>query len=175
VFRVIWGVAGSSTARFAQFVKGPDAMIAYARGVMKPAQPFIAGHNPLGAAMVVALLAALVLQASTGLFAKDQDDFLGIAVGPLADSVSELWTHRLTHLHHLNHAVVELLIYVHILANVLYAMVLRQNLIGAMFTGRKALHGPYAAEPLTFAPNSRAIGAFAAAVVAVWAVIILQK
>jgi len=33
VFRVYWGIVGSSTARFAQFVKGPRAVMAYAKSL----------------------------------------------------------------------------------------------------------------------------------------------
>src|SRR5688500_7238521 len=32
VFRVVWGFIGSSTARFAGFVRGPRAILAYLRG-----------------------------------------------------------------------------------------------------------------------------------------------
>ena len=32
VFRLIWGVAGSSTSRFASFLRGPAAVLAYLRG-----------------------------------------------------------------------------------------------------------------------------------------------
>ncbi|HEX9948302.1 MAG TPA: Ni/Fe-hydrogenase 1 b-type cytochrome subunit, partial [Allosphingosinicella sp.] len=32
LFRILWGFAGSSTARFAAFVKGPSAVSAYLRG-----------------------------------------------------------------------------------------------------------------------------------------------
>src|SRR4051794_18611755 len=55
LFRLIWGFAGSDTACFAAFVRGPAAIRRYLRGEA-PASP---GHNPLGALSVVALLAAL--------------------------------------------------------------------------------------------------------------------
>jgi cytochrome b len=50
LFRLIWGVVGSETARFRQFVKGPAAIRRYLRGG-EAEQP---GHNPLGGLMVVA-------------------------------------------------------------------------------------------------------------------------
>jgi cytochrome b len=46
LFRLIWGVMGSETARFSQFVKGPAAIRAYLQGKWTP-RP---GHNPLGGA-----------------------------------------------------------------------------------------------------------------------------
>ncbi|HSV28809.1 MAG TPA: cytochrome b/b6 domain-containing protein, partial [Candidatus Omnitrophota bacterium] len=51
VFRLAWGVAGSRTARFTDFVKGPRAIAEYLR------RPYaVVGHNPLGALSVLALL-----------------------------------------------------------------------------------------------------------------------
>ena len=34
IFRLIWGVLGSDTARFSQFVRGPSAVMAYLRGTL---------------------------------------------------------------------------------------------------------------------------------------------
>jgi len=36
VFRIYWGFAGPETARFAQFVKGPGAVLAYVPKLLKP-------------------------------------------------------------------------------------------------------------------------------------------
>ena len=80
IFRVLWGVFGSSTARFASFVRGPKAVIGYLAGSWRGI-----GHNPLGALSVVALLALVSLQVGFGLFASDED---GIMQGPLASRVS---------------------------------------------------------------------------------------
>ena len=53
LFRLLWGVLGSDTARFARFVRGPGAMLAYLCGSLPEHR--IPGHNPLGALMVLAL------------------------------------------------------------------------------------------------------------------------
>src|SRR5215510_8334835 len=63
-FRLYWGFFGASTARFRQFVRGPRAITNYLRGAWPPA----AGHNPLGALSVLALLALLAAQVALGLF-----------------------------------------------------------------------------------------------------------
>jgi len=76
IFRLLWGVFGSSTARFASFVKGPKAVFGYLQGTWRGI-----GHNPLGALSVVALLAMVGVQVGLGLFASDED---GIMQGPLA-------------------------------------------------------------------------------------------
>ncbi|WP_017665214.1 cytochrome b/b6 domain-containing protein [Porphyrobacter sp. AAP82] len=92
VFRLLWGFAGPQTARFAQFVKGPRAVLAYLRGD-KAAGPAI-GHSPLGGWSTMVLLAAMLLQASLGLFAGDPFDGTTGPLNPLvgaalADAITE--------------------------------------------------------------------------------------
>lgn len=65
VFRLCWGIWGSDTARFSRFVRGWAGIRGYLKnGIPEHIQP---GHNPLGALMVVALLAAVSFQVGTGL------------------------------------------------------------------------------------------------------------
>ncbi len=80
IFRLLWGMVGSSTARFASFVRGPKAVLGYLRGTWRGI-----GHSPLGALSVVALLGMVGVQVGLGLFASDED---GIMQGPLARLVS---------------------------------------------------------------------------------------
>src|SRR4029078_4535731 len=82
LFRIGWGLAGSSTARFSSFVRGPGAVVRYVRNRFH--WP-LAGHAPLGALSVLALLALLFVIVGTGLFAADED---GLFSGPLAYLVS---------------------------------------------------------------------------------------
>ncbi len=64
--RLGWGFAGSRYARFGQFVRGPRATWAYACAVLRRREPRHIGHNPLGAYMIVALLASVCALALTG-------------------------------------------------------------------------------------------------------------
>ena len=80
IFRLLWGFVGSSTARFANFVRGPRSVLGYLRGGWRGI-----GHTPLGALSVIALLALTALQVVLGLIASDED---GIMQGPLAGFVS---------------------------------------------------------------------------------------
>ncbi|MES2992865.1 MAG: cytochrome b/b6 domain-containing protein [Pseudomonadota bacterium] len=66
VLRIVWGVRGSHYARFAQFVRGPRAAWRYARAVAARREPRHLGHNPLGAWMVLALMACVAGLALTG-------------------------------------------------------------------------------------------------------------
>ena len=63
IFRLLWGFVGGSTARFANFIRGPRAVFGYLRGGWRGI-----GHNPLGALSVVALLAMAGIQVVLGLF-----------------------------------------------------------------------------------------------------------
>ena len=54
-FRLVWGFVGGRYARFASFVRGPSAVLAYLRGQGSHSP----GHNPLGALSVLAMLAAV--------------------------------------------------------------------------------------------------------------------
>ena len=66
VLRIVWGLVGTHYARFAQFVRGPRASWRYARRVAAGREPRYLGHNPLGAWMVVALMACVAGLAVTG-------------------------------------------------------------------------------------------------------------
>lgn len=64
--RVVWGFAGSRYARFAQFVRGPGAVVGYLRDMAAGRERRHVGHNPAGAAMIVALLLSMAGTAWTG-------------------------------------------------------------------------------------------------------------
>src|SRR5687768_17603225 len=68
-FRVAWGFAGGTKARFAGFVRGPRAALEHVRAIAGRRLAAHAGHKPLGGWMVVAMLLALLTQATAGLFA----------------------------------------------------------------------------------------------------------
>lgn len=130
-FRLIWGVIGGSTARFAHFLPSPAGLRAYFR--QDAAAPLRAGHNPLGALSVVALLAALCVQIGTGLFAVDTD---GLESGPLSHLVDFSQGRLAAEIHEVSFAVLQILAALHILAILFYLVARRRNLIGPMITGR---------------------------------------
>ena len=130
-FRLAWGFVGPRYSRFTSFVRGPGAMIEHLRG----RQPYpIAGHNPVGAASVLAFLGSLALQAGTGLFANDE-----IAnAGPFYGWVTHETSKRLTALHDLNSSLLLALIVAHLVAIAWYDGRRRLGLVRAFWTGRKA-------------------------------------
>lgn len=131
--RILWGFVGTRHARFGDFVRGPRAILRYLReGTDRDGQR-IAGHNPLGALMVLAMLAMLLVQAALGLFANDQV----MSTGPLFGHVSAETSDRLTSLHKQLFDVIVAAIAVHVVAALFYLGVRRENLILPMVTGRK--------------------------------------
>jgi len=64
--RLVWGLVGTRYARFTQFIKSPAATIGYLRDIMRGREQRYLGHNPAGAAMIVALMLAMAGCAFTG-------------------------------------------------------------------------------------------------------------
>jgi cytochrome b len=157
LFRLIWGVAGSETARFARFVRGPRAIVRYLGGD----DPAPLGHSPLGALSIVAMLAALAAQIGLGLFAIDED---GLEEGPLSHLVSFDAARRVAGLHHKVFWVVVALAALHIAAIFFYRFVRGRHLVGAMVTGRTRWEGAAPA----MAPWWRAVLAAAVAGAVAW-------
>ena len=127
IFRVLWGFVGSSTARFASFVRGPRAIADYWRGRWVGI-----GHNPLGAISVLALLIALAVQVGLGLISQDED---GLYLGPLAMLVSTDTSDKARHIHELWFDVILALVALHLLAIVYYRL-RGKKLALPMITGR---------------------------------------
>ena len=157
-FRVAWGFAGTRHARFASFVRGPRALLAGLRagGVAT------VGHNPLGALSVLAMLALLLLQGATGLFANDEIMSMGPFYGWIAPELSN----RITTLHRASSDWLLALIGLHVVAVAFYVRVRRQPLVRAMITGRKPAADVPAAEAIAGSRVLLAVVIVAALVVA---------
>ena len=134
-FRILWGFVGSHHARFAKFMRGPKAVLEYAKSAKHKNSPQYAGHNPLGALSVVAMVVALLAQAVLGLFSND-DLMLD---GPYASLVSKATSDLLTKLHKLNADLLLILIGLHLAAIAFAYFYKKENLLKPMITGKKSL------------------------------------
>lgn len=138
LWRLIYGLFGSTTARFSAFVRGPRAVVQYLRsafGARKETAAYVLGHNPAGGWMVLLLLAVVLAQAVTGLFAND-DIF---SEGPLANKVSTATSDAMTGWHKgILFPLLQVLVALHVAAAFFYLFVKGENLIRAMVTGSKA-------------------------------------
>lgn len=128
VFRLVWGLIGSTYARFAQFFPTPAKIKAYLRGEWRGV-----GHNPLGAFSVFGLLGLVAFQVVSGLFSNDDITFFG----PLFDLVSKDLSNQLTGLHKLSSNLLFVLIGLHLAAIAFYARVKKDNLVKPMVRGWK--------------------------------------
>ena len=136
-FRIFWGIFGSSTARFADFVRGPRAVLDYCK-LPREQRVRIVGHTPLGSWSVVVLLLAMCVQVSLGLFATDID---GLESGPLSHLVSFDAGRTLAEAHELSFDVLSVLICVHVVAVLFHLLYDRNNLTRAMLSGFKRVAG----------------------------------
>jgi cytochrome b len=134
LFRILWGFFGTRYAKFGSFVYRPGEILEYAKSILSRKGGEYAGHNPLGSLAVFAMLALVLIQATTGLFTTDIDGFYR---GPLNGLVSNATATSISNIHFTNVQILLALIGVHIVAILFYLVVKRDNLITPMITGRK--------------------------------------
>jgi cytochrome b len=128
VLRLVWGLAGRDrAARFVSFVRGPSAVLAYARDVLGQRAPRFLGHNPLGGWMVLTLMLTLAAVAATG-WLMTTDAFFG--------------SERMEHLHEALAEGVLVLVAVHVAGVIYTGWHQRENLVHAMLSGRKRAPAP---------------------------------
>jgi cytochrome b len=163
LFRVAWGVVGSDTARFRQFLVSPLAALRHLSHLARREPDRQVGHNAAGGWMVLAMLLVLAAQVGTGLFSNDD----GATEGPLAKYVDKAVSDKLSGYHGLNFNILLGLIGLHIVAIVAYAVVKRHDLVRPMFTGKKRL--PAATRAPRMASPILALAILVVAALAVWA------
>jgi cytochrome b len=168
LFRIAWGVVGGTHARFANFVRGIPSALHHLRELLRPGPTSDVGHNAVGGWMVVMLLAVLLVQTATGLFADDDI----VTTGPLGDLVSSGTRARLTTIHKYNFELIQILAGIHILAVLAFLVVKRQNLVGAMITGRKRGLAPTVGDAARVHPALAAAALLGAAAVVAGIVIL---
>jgi cytochrome b len=133
LFRIAWGIVGSTTSRFKDFIHPPRKIASYLRAMVGGEKLLYAGHNPAGGLMVAVLIAVLLAQALTGLFANDGLHFSG----PFANWLSEDSSAQVTDIHRMIFNLILLLIWCHVVAVGFYLFVKGDNLVRPMFTGKK--------------------------------------
>jgi cytochrome b len=158
--RIVWGFIGTRYARFSDFVYRPSTVLGYAREMLSGKPRHYLGHNPLGGMMVLALLASLLATSMTGLAMQQTGEGAGIfasvstavpdLVAPaMADDDDEDRRDRKRdkrdkdkdeaweELHEFFANLTLLLVVLHVAGVIIGSLVHRENLVRAMFTGRK--------------------------------------
>jgi cytochrome b len=158
--RVVWGFIGTRYARYSDFVYRPAAVLGYAREMLGGDPRRYIGHNPLGGMMILALLTSLLATSMTGLamqqtgegagiFASISATVPGLVAPAMADDddedrrdgkrnkrhkdKDEVWEE----LHEFFANLTLLLVVLHISGVIVGSLMHRENLVRAMFTGRK--------------------------------------
>lgn len=158
VFRLAWGFVGTRYARFREFVRPWPSVRAHATDVLRLSPARLVGHNPLGGWMIVALLAALALLVASGLFAGDEGE-----TGPLAHWVGAGMADAIGELHEGLNAVLWALVALHVAGVVAESLLTGENLVRALWTGRKEIEG-VAAGPVAALPLAASLALAVAAV-----------
>ena len=136
LFRIVWGLVGGRWSRFGAFIYAPQSVIDYLKGKGKPEHSV--GHSPIGAGSVIAMLGFLMLQVASGLVSDDEIAF----AGPLTRFVSNATVSLATNYHsEIGKWILLALVLLHIAAIVFY-LVRKHNLVGAMLHGDKELVVP---------------------------------
>jgi cytochrome b len=121
VFRLVWGLVGTRYARFANFVRGPGAVLRYLKSIRAKQPEHHLGHNPAGAVAIVLLLVLGMVVSATG-YATFND----LGPGWLAE------------LHDLAANAMLLVVVGHLVGVVTASLQHRENLVRAMVTGFKS-------------------------------------
>ena len=148
LFRVAWGLFGSDTARFARFLRSPGAAFHHLGAITRREPDTVTGHNAAGGWMVALMLLLLLLQAFSGLFARNRHN----VEGPLAKYLDDAAVQAVSFVHAANFKVIFAAAVLHVAVIGVYLFVKKQNLIRPMLTGKKRLpaatRAPRMASPL---------------------------
>jgi cytochrome b len=133
LFRLAWGFAGSRYARFASFLFGPRAALAYLQDLAAQRAARHIGHNPAGSWAVYAMLVLLILICASGLVVLGAEESHGMLKGVGAHPLGELTKE----LHESLSWWMLALVLLHVAGVAVESRAHRENLAKAMLTGRK--------------------------------------
>ncbi len=168
IFRILWGLIGSSNVRLSALFQNPLTAAHHLRGLLYQRNvQQERGHNAAGSWAVLLMLALLGFQAASGYLISDTDN--GDVTGPLfytysIDSELPSFIHGLTRgelsdwlleLHFRNADILTTLAVVHVVMVFLYLILVKQNLIGPMVTGKMRWKSTSAAPDLRLSSTLR--------------------
>ncbi len=120
-------------ARFSDFITTPSIALTYFKRLLTSKNETYIGHNPAGAAMILALMTCLLITAFSGisLFAMEGS-------GPLANTIVASWSgYWLEEVHDFFANFTLFLIVLHTCGVLFTSYRSQENLTRAMITGRK--------------------------------------
>ncbi len=159
LFRILWGFIGSRHARFSDFVCPPLVILDYGWDTLRGRAKRYLGHNPLGGVMILFMLASLLATTLTGLALQPEieeaaiapaDRALALVAPAYADrgreehkenreygrKVSEA-AEVFEEMHEFFANLTLLLVFIHVGGVIVESLLHKENLVRAMFSGRK--------------------------------------
>lgn len=135
VLRIMWGFVGTRYARFSSFIYRPRMIIQYGQDLLRLRGRRYIGHSPTGGAMVIALLVMILLIVATGLLTLAVLENAGPLAGYVATnrSAGRFWKG----VHELLSNLTLGLVLIHVCGVLWASFVHGENLILAMWNGRK--------------------------------------
>lgn len=137
LFRLVWGVVGPKHARYSDFVYPPATVIGNIKDVIRFQAKRYIGHSPAGGAMVVALLVSLLATVVTGLVLYGGAEHHAGPLAGLAGDLGKTSGEWLEEVHEFLANFTLTLVVLHVIGVIVASISHRENLIRAMFTGRK--------------------------------------
>lgn len=133
LFRLFWGVVGSSNIRLSRLVRNPVQVLKHLRALISRDVPVEREHNAAGSWAVLAMLLLLGTQAITGMFIADEDEFIeGALYGSLDSGLSD-WMYRV---HMINAELIQVIVCLHVIMIAAYYFYARRNLLLPMVSGK---------------------------------------
>lgn len=129
--RLLWGFCGTRPARFASFVRGPQAVIAYLSSLLQLHPQQHTGHNPAGGWAILGLLGLTLLTTASGAFTYWE------GFGWLPPAQADRLLDACGEVHEGLAATLISLVLVHVAGVVIGSFCHGENLVRAMLTGTK--------------------------------------
>ena len=151
LFRSVWAFFGAPHSRLAGFVFPPREVIAHFASLLRRRPAHYTGHNPSGAAMILALFAVLCLLVLTGFLVQGGVE----KQGPLAAFTTHAFGMTARGIHKLVALLLLGMIAGHLAGVAAGSLLFKERLVGAMIDGRKP-----GADPASHAAPGRPLAGF---------------
>ena len=152
-FRLFWGFIGSKHARFTNFVTSREKLVTYLKSLLSGKPKHYVGHNPAGGWMVIALILSLFITTLSGLKLYAVEEGLGplamdsLQIQLISTAHADEYEHNddenedeedfWEEIHEAASNITVFLIFIHIAGVFVSSRLHKENLLRAMFTGRK--------------------------------------
>jgi cytochrome b len=151
LFRGVWAAFGGQYSRLASFPYGPRQAIGHLQDLLRRRPAHYLGHNPAGAAMILALVLVLGLLVATGFVVQGGVE----KQGPFAAFLTYSSGMTVRRLHKLLALGLLAMIAAHLAGVLAGSWLFKERLVGAMIDGRKpAPAGTPAPRPARWRPAS---------------------